>query len=96
MEFLNMFLPIVLYILLSILLVILIILGLRILRVIDKLELLADDVSSKVKSLNTFFNLIDNFTDKMSIFSDKIVMIATTLLSKLFNKKGKDDTDEQV
>lgn len=94
MESLNLFLPIVLYILAAILLVILIILSLKFIRVIDKMEALADDVGNKLKTLNAFFNVIDSFTDKISIVSDKMVMMATSVLSKIFRKKRKDDKNE--
>ena len=94
MEFLSMFLPIVLYFLASILLIILIVLSLKIIKVMNKLEVLTDDISRKVSSLNSFFNVIDNFTDKISLISDKMVVMATSLLSKIFGKKRKDDKDE--
>ena len=50
-EFLQVFLPLVVYILLIIILVVGIIIGLKTIKTLDKLNQVVDDVSKKVSSL---------------------------------------------
>ncbi len=94
MEFLSTFLPIVLYFLASVLLILLIILSLKLIIVINKVENLTDDATKKLKSLNSIFRVIDNFTDRIALINDRIVMTITSLLSRVFNRKRKDDNNE--
>lgn len=94
MEILNELLPVLLYMLSSVLLIVLIILSLKIIRIVDKAEIVVNDVEKKVKSLNGFFAVLDKFTDKVSFLSDKMVLTITNVLSKIFERKRKDDNNE--
>ena len=87
MEFLSAFLPIILYILLAILLVILIILGLKMINIINRCEIIADDVERKIHSLDRLFNVIDNMSDKLSSVSDRMIMFVSNIISNLFKRK---------
>lgn len=89
-------LSILLYVLGSILLVILIILGIKLIKTVDKVNLLMDDVQGKVKSLDGLFSVIDYATDKISLLGDKISDGITAIVKKLFvrKKKESEETDE--
>ena len=87
-TFLQTFLPIIIYILLIILLIVGIILGIRSIQTLNKVDKVVDDVNDKVQSLNGFFNLIDYTTDKLALFSDKFVNIISSVIKKVFVKKG--------
>lgn len=94
-EFLNEFLPIVVYILLIVILIVGIILGIKSIKTINKVEKVVDDVNDKVQSLNGFFSLIDFTTDKIVSITDKIVEGATGVIGKLFSKKKKSKKEEE-
>ena len=57
-------LPIILYTLGSILLVVLIILGIKLIITMNKITIIADDINTKLKSLNGVFSVIDLTTDR--------------------------------
>lgn len=89
MEFLNTVLPIILYILTSFLVIILIVLGIKLIRTIDRFNELADDITNKVKSLNSFFGIMDMITDKLSFLSDKLVDNIASFITRIFIRKDK-------
>lgn len=93
MEFLNSFLPIVLYIFGIALLIVLIVLGIRLIQTIDRANRLLDDVEEKVSTLNGFFHLIDTITDNVSFLSDKVVDAVSNLISKIFRKRKKEEEE---
>lgn len=86
-EFLQVFLPLVIYVLLIIILVIGIIIGLKVINTIDKFDKVVDNVSDKVNSLNGFFHIIDNTTDKIVSITDSIVEKTSGLINLVFNRK---------
>lgn len=88
-DFLQVFLPIIIYILLIIILIIGIILGVKSIKTITKVEKVVDDVNDKVQSLNGFFNLIDYTTDKLVSVTDRVVDGISGVIGKLFFKKKK-------
>ena len=91
-------LPIIIYILLIILLVVTIIIGIKLIGTIGRVDILLDDVTAKVKTLDRFFNLVDFASERVSIVTDTVVSFLTTKLKKVFggNKKMKeeDENDE--
>lgn len=89
----NDILPSLVYGLAAILLVILIILAYRLIKTLDKVDRVVDDVNTKSRKLNGVFDIIDNTADGLSHISDSLVnMIANTINSffKKNNKKGGD------
>lgn len=99
MEFLQNFLPILIYFLLIIILIVGIILGIKFIRTLTKVEKVVDDVNEKVQSLNGFFHVIDFATDKIVSLSDKVVEGVSHLVSKLFfsrKKKSKNIEEEEI
>ena len=91
MEILDV-LQVILYILGSILLIVLIILGIKLIITMNKIENVVDDINVKVNKLNGIFTIIDLTTDKLALFSDKIIDGISTIVRKVFSrKKRKDD-----
>lgn len=88
LAFFQIYLPICIYILLIILLVIGIILGIRLIGAMDKVDTLIENIQGKVNSLNGFFSVIDFTTDKISMFTDKVVDMFSSLISRIGRKRG--------
>ena len=88
-KFLQQFLPVVIYILLIVLIIVGIIIGFRALETMKKLDKVVDNVNDKVESLNGLFNVVDFTTDKISLFTDKIVDGAIGLVGNIFKKRKK-------
>ena len=94
MEFLSVFLPIVLYIVAIVLLVILIILGIKLIKVIDKVDRVVDNVEEKVNSFNGALAVMSKAADGIASISDSVingVSLAVTKLINKFNKKKKEE-----
>ena len=85
---------IILYILGSILLVVLIILGIKLIKTMNKIEIVVDDITKKVKSLDGFFSIIDMTTDKLAMLSDRVVDTISSFVKRLFVRKGDESKDE--
>ena len=88
-------LPIIIYILLIILLIVAIIIGIKLIGTIGKVDVLLDDVTTKVKTLDRLFNLIDYASDKVTMVTDSVVNFVTNGLKKVFggNKKIKEEDE---
>ena len=94
MESLSSILPIIIYILLIILLVVAIIIGIKLVFTINKVDALVDDVTTKVKTLDRVFNVIDFASDKVTQLGESIIGFFTKKVGKLFKRKIKDMEDE--
>lgn len=97
MEMLAEVLPIVIDVLLVVLLTVLIIIGIKVIKVMDKVKLIINDVEGKLATLNGFFSILDLVNTKVALLSDKVVGWAETLISKLFRKASSrvSDIDEE-
>ena len=89
MDFMNSFLPIVIYILLIVLIIVAIIIGIKVILTMNKLDSLVEDVTEKVKTLDRVFELIDFATDKVTIISESVIGYVAGALGKLFGQKKK-------
>ncbi len=92
---LNEALPILLYIVLISLVIFLIVFIHRLIKTLDKVNVILDDVSHKLIKVDGLFDLINQTTDYASSISGKV----TSALSSAVNfitrkKKGKSDEDE--
>lgn len=94
-EFLQVFLPIIIYILLIILLIVVIILGIKAIKIIDKAEKIAESLNDKIESLNGLFSLIDFTTEKIASITDMFVNGVSGLIGKLFKGKNKIKKEEE-
>lgn len=94
MEALNETLPVVIYLLLIVLLVVVIVIGIKLIFTMNKVDLLLDDVTKKVHSLDGVFNMIDYTTDKVTMISDTVVNFITSKLKRIIKFKKNDEEDE--
>ena len=83
LEFLNSFLPIVIYALLIALIILLIIISSKAIKTMNKVDSIVDDVDDKVQSLNDFFYVVDSATDKIALMSDRVIDIVTGVIHKI-------------
>lgn len=88
-------LSIILYILGSILLIVLIILGIKLIITMNKISEVTDDISTKLKSLNGFFSVIDFTTDKLATITDKFVEAVTSLIRRIFRQKKEEEYKDE-
>ena len=93
MEFLNDFLPILLYIAGIVALIVLIILGIKAIRILDNVEDLVDDVQEKVDSFEGAITLLSKTANNFAGIGSSIVNGITTVISKVFSKKMKEEDD---
>ena len=93
MEFLNLILPVLLYIVGIILLIVLIILGIRLIKILDKVDRVVDNVENKVNSLNAAFDLIGKATDSLSLIGESFIGSLIGFVSGIFSKKNKSEED---
>ncbi len=94
-NFLQVVLPLIIYVLLIILLIIGIILGIRSIQTLNKVDKVVDDVNDKVQSLNGFFNIIDFTTDKIVSVTDKVVEGVSGLIGRIFKRKSNKNDEEE-
>lgn len=93
-EFLNVALPIMLYISAIIVLIILMVLGIKLIGILDKVDRVVDNVEEKVNSLNNAFSIIDKTTDSLISIGNTVVGSVTSLVSKVLNKKKFNDEED--
>ena len=95
MEFLNNFLPIIIYILLIILIILLIVLSIKAIKALDKVQGVIDNVDKKVKTFDPIFDLFESVTLKLTAFGDSLVSKIGSVFTKLFKKNDKKEIEEE-
>lgn len=88
-------LSVILYVLGSILLVVLIILGIKMIKTMNKIDIVVNDINAKMGSLNGFFSMIDFTTDKLALISDRFVDAVSSLIRKLFKRDKKEEEESE-
>ena len=94
-AFVNVFLPVILYIVAIILLIILIIVGLRLIKILDKVDKIVDNIDEKVNTFNGAFSVIKRAADGVQSISDSFVFAATSAIAKVFGKFRKNYDEEE-
>ena len=94
MDFVNVFLPMTLYICGIILLIVLIVLGIKFIGVLDKVDRVVDNIEDKANSLNTAFSLINKTTDSIVGIGNTVVGAVNGLVSRFTRKKVYEEEDE--
>ena len=93
--FVDVCLPVILYIVAIILLIVLTIVALRLLKILDKVDKIVDNIDEKVNTFNGAFAVIKNAADGISSITDNFVFAATTVIAKILGKfKGKYKEEE--
>ncbi len=59
----------------------------KVLATLSKVDVLLDDVASKMKSLDKLFEIVDFATEKMSFVSEVAISLLTTGFKKIFGDK---------
>ena len=94
--FLEAYLPILIYILLCILILLLIIICVKVIKTMDRVEKIVDDVDEKVKSLNGIFNIVDTVTDKLSALTEVISDSIILFIKGIFKRKKKKIVENEI
>lgn len=96
MYILDVFLPVLLYVVAIILLVVLIVLGIKVIALLDKVDRIVDNVEEKVNAFNGAFSVIERATTGFADITDSLLFNVSTFFSKLFNnKKKKEDINNE-
>lgn len=91
-DFMNIFLPMTLYIVGIILLIILIILGIKCICIIDKIDKVVDNIENKVNSFNGALSIITKVSDGIASIGDSVIFGIASTVSKIINKiKSKEE-----
>lgn len=91
MECINEVFPIILYLLGSIVLIVFIVLGIRLIKTLNRVDYLIDDINTKSGKLNGIFDIVDNGADALASVSDIAVGFLTRTVRNLFERKGKEE-----
>ena len=94
MECFNVVMPVIIYLLLSILIIVLIILGLKLLKTVEKVNNMLDDVNNKMSSFDGILGFIETTGDYISAFGEKTMSFLYDKFNKIFNKK-KGESDHE-
>ena len=94
MEALNSVLPVLLYVFGIILLIVLIILGIRLIQMLNKIDKAVDDTIQKVDAFTEAIGILTKAATGVSLVGDKVINGLITIVSKIFNKKNKEEKEE--
>ncbi len=86
---------IIMYMLGSILLIVLIVLAIRLIKTLNRIDYLIDDVSYKSSKLNGVFDIVDNTTDAIANVSDAAVGFLTKSVRNVVNRKKKEEDNNE-
>ncbi len=91
-------LTIMIYCLLIILIVVAIIIGIKLIITLQKVNVLLEDVTKKVKTLDRAFEIVNTVNDKIALVGDAVVEFVGGAVKRVFkdrkNKKEEEDEDE--
>ena len=96
LEFLQVYLPIIIYILLIVFLSFGTVLIYKMIGTLNKVDKVVDSVSTKVESLNGLFKIIDYVNNSITGITDKVVEGVTGIITKIFPKKEKIESEEEL
>ena len=85
---------VILFISLIILIIVTIIAMINLIKTLKRVNKVIDNVDDKVSKLNGLFAMIDNTTDVINSFSDRIASSIAGGINWLLNRKKKGDNDE--
>lgn len=88
-------LTVIIYVLLIILIMVAIVIGVKLIMLLNKVDLLVDDVTKKVKTFDRMFEIVDVFNNKMSALGETVVGFLSGGIKKLFKSRKKHDYDKE-
>lgn len=98
MEFLNSFLPILLYVVSIVLVIVFIIVGIKLINLLDKAEKVVDNVEEKVNSFNGALAVINRAADGFASIGDSVldgVGLVSSKLINMFKKRNKMKSEKE-
>ncbi len=87
MQVLNDVLPIVLLFLGAVLLIVIIILVTKLVKTVDKINIILDDVEGKSQSLNGLFKAIERLGNTLDSANNKVTGFIAGMVKKVFKQK---------
>lgn len=93
MEYLSATLPIILYIVAIILIIVLIVVGFKLITILDKVDKICDSVDKKVSSFDNAFTVLSKAVDGVANIGESVMFGVSSAISKVFNRKNKEDRD---
>lgn len=97
METLNELFPVILNGLLIILVLVLIILVIKVIKTLKNVNVVVEDLNSKIKTLDGLFNAIDTTTEALSNIGDKVSGVISNGLNTILSfRKNKDKKEEET
>ena len=93
--FLGTFLPALLYIVAIVLIIVFICVGVKLLKLLDKVNKIADSIDEKVNTFNGALAVLKNASDGIASISDTFVFAVTSFITKLFGKYRKSKEEEE-
>ena len=72
-----------------------IIIGIKIIITLNKVDVLLEDVTEKVHSLDRVFEIVDTFNNKMSILGDTVVGFVSGGIRRIFKDRKKSVYEEE-
>ena len=90
---LTLLLQVLIYVFLIALIIIFIILGIKMIKLLTKVDRVVNDVEDKLKKTDNVFGLIDRTADLASNVSDKIISGIFNFVSNIFKKRGIDENE---
>ena len=91
MEFLNLFLPILLYTVAIVLLVLLIIISVKVIYILNHVDNVIANVEKKVNSFDGAIAVLNKAVSGVASVSDSIVFGLASTVSKIFKKKKEEE-----
>lgn len=85
----NTFLSILLYVSGIVLIVVFIVIGCKLIKILDRVDRIAENVEEKVNAFNGAVDSITRAANGIADISNSVVFGITSKISKLFNKKSK-------
>ena len=62
---------------------------------LNRVDMLVEDVTTKVKTLDRVFEIVDVFNNKMSEIGDTVVGFVSGGIRRLFKNRKKDNYDDE-
>ena len=69
-------------------------LGIKLIKTLKKVDIVIDDVNTKMNKVNGVFDIIDRTTDYACSISDKIITAISNFINGLLKKRKGNDLDE--
>jgi len=88
-------LVLIIYFLLIILIIVAIAIGIKLIVTLHKVDVLVEDVTTKVKTLDRLFDIVDIFNDKVAAIGEAVVGLVSGGIKKVFKNRKKSNEEEE-